>query len=66
MPQEVKFAFAIGEKVTIAETGRPATVVGLWLYEESQPKYAVRYADQTGAVNETWLPASALEPTEPG
>jgi hypothetical protein len=51
----VAFEFALGQKVMMAINGKTGEVVGLWLDEDGIKQAMVRFADGSGAVNETWF-----------
>ncbi|MCG9081245.1 hypothetical protein [Laribacter hongkongensis] len=53
--------FAIGEPVTIKATGRSGIVTGIFIQEASQTLFRTEYPDESGAIHETYLPASRLD-----
>lgn len=55
------FAFNIGQRVELAESGERGTVIGRAEYQDQPPLYLVRYRAADGRQTEAWWAVSALK-----
>lgn len=53
--------FSMRQVVRIKESGESGTVIGLAVYDHTEPKVLLRYKDATGRAVEDWWTVSALE-----
>ena len=58
---QVKFEFAVGQRVTLEETGRPGIVRGCFIERDEVKSYDVEYSDKNGAIFSRWFRSADLK-----
>jgi hypothetical protein len=60
MASKKNFAFKLGQRVTIAESGETGEVIGRAHYTYADPSYLIRYRAGDGRAVESWWTEDAL------